>query len=270
MTTCMTSSCVTLSSDVLHRLNPYPCPFSGSALSRFLTQSHCPKLIFFYFELNEEHCRTLVATEDLRNDLAITLRCCLLTAEGEPILFDGIRRNRGPTSIDQCCHFNTRPFAEALRGNTRIKCLSISLQERIDAEDNHFLLQTLAENLGIEKLNLGGSAITDEGWSIMCQSLATHPALKQHNLVSTASHDAGSRRRHTNGGLLMTEARKTQRTQCLVEMSKANTVVKHIRMNDEEDDETFWQNEIMPRLEMNELRSRIVAVKKTQGALRAP
>jgi hypothetical protein len=53
-------------------------------------------------------------------------------------------------------------------------------------------------------------------------------------------------------------------------MLKANTVVKHIRMNDEEDDETIWRNEIIPRLEMNELRSRIVAVKKTQGALRAP
>jgi hypothetical protein len=208
--------------------------------------------------LQSNHCRALVATEAYRDNFAITLQSCRLTTEGEPILFDGIRRNRGPTSLSQC-HFSTRPLAEALRGNTRIKQLSISLQ--ITGEELPFLMQALVKNLGIEEINLVG-IVTDECWRIICQSLATHPALERlflHNM--TSSHDAE----------VMSEARKTHRTLCLVEMLKANTVVTHINKRDFQFDETIWRDEIKPQLEMNRIcRPRIVAVKKTQGTLRAP
>jgi len=219
-----------------------------------IRQSSC----FDTFEFNEDHCRALVATEAYRDNFAITLQSCRLTTEGEPILFDGIRRNRGPTSLSQC-HFSTRPLAEALRGNTRIKQLSISLQ--ITGEELPFLMQALVKNLGIEEINLVG-IVTDECWRIICQSLATHPALERlflHNM--TSSHDAE----------VMSEARKTHRTLCLVEMLKANTVVTDINKRDFQFDETIWRDEIKPQLEMNRIcRPRIVAVKKTQGTLRAP
>ena len=204
-----------------------------------------------------------MATEDLRDNLAITLHNCRLTAEG-PILCNGIRRNRGPTSLEQC-HFNARPLAEALRGNTRIKHL-VSRLGVISAKELRFLLQALAENLCIEELNLEATGITDEGWTIMCQSLANHPALDCLHLMCTATFGIDSSWRL----LLLSEARKSHRTQCLVEMLKVNTIVKHIHMIDAEYDETIWRDEIIPRLEMNRLRPRIVAVKKTQGTLRAP
>ena len=250
-----------------YNLGLTPCPFSGPALSRSLTQSHTPKLCFRHFEFNHVHCRAIMAAADLREIFDIELQRCGLTTEGEPIFFDGIRRDLGLSSL-KWCHFNTRPLAEALRGNTRTKEFGLYFSHRISEEELHFLLQALAENLGIEDLDIDHTTITDEGWCIMCQSLATHPALQHLSLCDTSSHDAGSW--GYRGLLNMSETRKTHRTQCLVEMLKVNTVVKHIHMRDAEYDETIWRDEIIPRLEMNELQSRIVAVKKTQGTLRAP
>jgi len=98
------------------------CPFSGPALSRFLTQlSHdIPQLNLLYFEFDEEHCRALVATEIVRDDVNIILSNCYLTEAGERVLCDGIRHNRGSTHLYKC-PFNMRPLAEALRGNARKK-----------------------------------------------------------------------------------------------------------------------------------------------------
>ena len=158
-------------------------PLSGPALSRFLTQrSDIPDIKLVSFELDEEHCRASVATENVKEDVNITLKHCHLTEAGERLLFDGIRRNLGPTSLQSCC-FNTQLLADALRGNTRIKRFRCQCDHRLTDEnvsftdDNFlFLLRALAENLGIEKLVLKCINITDESWDAMCQSLANHPA----------------------------------------------------------------------------------------------
>jgi hypothetical protein len=217
------------------------------------------------FELNVEHCRALVAIENHRDGFEITLSYCSLTEAGEPVLFEGIRRNRGPTSL-YGCRFNMRPFAEALRGNARIKQFDTLSRERITEGDGVFLLRALAKNLGIKALILARIQITDEGWYVMCQSVANHPAIESLSLHKTAS-----RSRPTNDTyLVMSEAEKTYRTQCLVEMLKVNTVVKEIDCLPDERDESIWRNEIVPRLEINKFRPRIGTVKKIQGTSRAP
>ena len=253
----------------VHTLDYSACPFSGPGFSRFLTQSSdIPGLEIMSFDLDVEHCRALGDTENSREDFEIKLIDCRLTEAGERVLFDGIRRNRGPTSLIMC-PFNTRSLAEALNGNSRIKVCCIGSfgnrnTKRKIGEDVLFLLGALSKNLGIKELNLSTLSITDESWGVMCQSLANHPAIEQLNLWYTASHDESSL------GTNMSEARKTHRTQSLAEMLKVNTTISKIHLGSNECDDIIWQNEIKPQLEINKFRLRVAAVKKTQGTLRAP
>jgi hypothetical protein len=241
------------------------CPLSGPALSRFLTHSPAIKgAELTQFGLDVEQCRALVAIENHRDGFEITLSYCSLTEAGEPVLFEGIRRNRGPTTLHGC-RFNMRPFAEALRGNTRIKQFGSGSDVSITDGVVLFLLQALAENIGIEKLDLSYLSINDESWDVMCQSLANHPATEY---IRVDWHNEHSR--PPSSTLVMPEAKKTYRTQCLVEMLKVNTVVKEIDCLPDDRDQSIWRNEIVPRLEINKFRPRIGAVKKIQGTSRAP
>jgi hypothetical protein len=130
-----------------------------------------------------------------------------------------------------------------------------------------FLLRALAENLGIKLLDLGSIKITDEGWSIMCQSLASHPAIECLDLDETVFCDINSEPSYRGSHvMLMSVGRKRS----LVEMLKVNTTTTKIEIGSKDRDESVWRSEIEPRLEMNKFRSRIFAVKKTQGTLRAP
>jgi hypothetical protein len=70
--------------------------------------------------------------------------------------------------------------------------------------------------------------------------------------------------------MVMSEARKTHRTQSLVEMLKVNTKITRMCIDRDEHDKSIWRNEIEPRLEMVKFRLRMVAVNKVQGNLRAP
>jgi hypothetical protein len=255
---------------------PYSaCPFSGPALARFLTQSPDNLGVELrHFELNEEQCRALVTTNESGwDDFKIILNNCRLTEAGERVLLDGIRRNRGPTSL-QSCRFNSQLLVEALRWNSRIKVFRCLFGGGFTVTDQDvlFLLRALAENLGIQELDLSHLSISDESWYVMCQSLANHPAIEYLDLRYTASsHDANSRPvRSASIYMLMSEARNTHRIQCLVEMLNVNTTMKNITLHQDQRDENLWQNEIEPRLEINKFRPRIVAVEKAQGTLRAP
>ena len=121
------------------------CPFSGPALARFLTKSpDIPEIMLVNFELDEEHCRVIVATEDMRENFEINLYDCRFTEGGERVLCDGIRRNRGPTDVVMC-HFNTRALAEALRGNSRIKIFES--RDDVSNEDALFLFRATRKTL---------------------------------------------------------------------------------------------------------------------------
>jgi len=106
-----------------------------------LTQSpNIPGLSLINLELDEDQCQALVAPENMRENFEIAFRWCHLTEAGERVICDGIRRNRGPTSLHGC-RFNTRLLAEALRGNIRIKRFPISRSDDgITSEDILFLL----------------------------------------------------------------------------------------------------------------------------------
>jgi hypothetical protein len=248
------------------------CPFSGPVLARFLREqsSHILEFKLEEFELDEDQCRALVTEEDvMRKDLEIILSSCRSTEAGERVLFDGIRRNRGPTSLDKC-RFNAQPLAEALRRNTRIKTFKGRSDERITDDDFISLLRALAENVGIKTLGLSYRSINDESWDVMCQLLAKQTAIEHLGLDDTASHDESSRPIIAPGihYMLMSEARKTHRTQSLVEMLKVNTTIREIDFNQR--DSSIWQKQIEARLGINKFQLRVDAVRKAQDTLRAP
>ena len=251
--------------------NHSTCPFSGPALARLLRQStDIPQINLRHYELDEEHCRALVTEEGVRKELEINLNGCHLTEAGETVLFDGIRRNRGPTSL-YGCRFNAQRLADALNGNTRIHKFQCRDGEGTTDDNLLFLFRALAGNLGIKVLILSHRSIKDESWDVMCQSLANHPAITHLVLEFTASHDESSRPLSPGSTyMVMSEARKTHRTQSLVEMLKVNTTICKINLDEDQHDNSIWRNEGEPRLEMNKFRPRIVAVKKAQGTLRAP
>ena len=239
------------------------CPFSTDSLSQLLTESSMPEIRLMYYKLDECHCRSLTAKH--REGLEVlALSNCGLTEAGERLLLDGIRHNRGPSSLVSC-NINNRLLADALRGNKSVK----RLEHKADSDSNlHVLLLALGENPGLVELVLSGNQIKDESWSIMCQSLANHPALETLGLCSTASHDDTSIslgfEQH------MSNVRKTHRTKSLVEMMKVNTVIKYIQLYDRDHDTRIWEDEIQPRLKINKHRPRIAAVQMAGTSLRAP
>jgi len=68
-----------------------------------------------------EICRAVVTGGP--DDHAIALHNCSLLGDGERLLLDGIRRNRGPRRMHQCI-LNNRLLADALCVNTSIKSLN--------------------------------------------------------------------------------------------------------------------------------------------------
>ena len=234
------------------------CPFSGMALTQFLTESKA-RLKLLECKLREEHCRALVGGD--RRESSFSLSNCSFTPAAETILLDGIRRNLGPTELQKCT-IQTRLLADTLRGNTSVKTFSpdgCALQPG----DLLVLVQALAENLGLVRLDLFQIRMSDETWSAMCTSLANHPQLEHLELrCSTSNVDLiGSDRVPP---LDRSKARKNICTRGLLDMLKVNTVVKDIGYPFE-----ACAEEIRPWLEMNKYRPRIAAVKRAELALRA-
>jgi len=96
LTSCNASALELVSSK---QWNPRPL-FSASALTQFLTHQHAfPKLSLVDFYLDDSICHALLTA---RPDLELELRNCLLTGEGERILVEGIRNNRGPSCLSGC------------------------------------------------------------------------------------------------------------------------------------------------------------------------
>jgi len=215
--------------------------------------------------LDENHCRSLVT--DNISELQIELDACGVTDAGKEVILDGIRRNRGPSCLSNC-EFDTRSLADSLI-ETSVTFLELLKDDINSKEDLRYLLQALEANIGLTTFTVNGT-VDDENWSLMCQSLSNHPALDHLNVRLTSDHDASSLLAANGGTMKMAEARRTRRTQGLVEMLKVNTILTRIDTTDEGCDERILQNKVHPRLELIKFRPRIVAVKKAKGTQRVP
>jgi hypothetical protein len=180
----------------------------------------------------------------------------------EPIIVfvECIHLDGGPIRLRGCgidCHV----LVAALEGNSRVTRLKLAPDRAgatSDAE-KRVIFRSLAENKSLLVLDLIGCSIIDENWTVLYQSLKGHPTLTNLNLSSppraqNVPHDE----------------RKTQRVRVPVAMVQENQVLNSIYLDQDERDEQIYAESILPRLETNLYRPRVLGIKKVGIALRRP
>jgi hypothetical protein len=201
--------------------------------------------------LDENHCRVLGAWS--RPGLEIELKLYKITSAGSCVLAEILGRNQGPTSLDSC-DIDKLVLADGLRGNSRLKSLSVRLSNR--SEDENQTLKAIAgalkENKGLVDLKLRYLIrVSDEAWDAICNSLKTHPTLQVLELISRFPDNT------------MTPAMLKSRIQAL-DMLKLQTSIHTIRFRDRYSEHELFRGSVIPYLETNRLRPRLLAIQKTR------
>jgi hypothetical protein len=228
------------------------CPFSGLALSQLIRQ--CPSLIQLrlkLFVLDEEIVRALWAGAG--TNIEILLESCTASLSGTNALIESFRLNLGPTQL-LWCDIPSELFANGLRGNSNVKILKLINglhvhPPTITDGDMRNLVQSLSQNQGLEELDFKEHVICDENWSLLCQSIARHPALERMD-VSRSDYIQ-----------VFSETQKTERTERLMEMLKVNTVLHNITATLQDFNQRIMCDEIRPRLLVNKYRPRVRALR---------
>jgi hypothetical protein len=207
--------------------------------------------------LNEEQIRALATTEFLPGMEVILQRCSLSDDNGCHAAFvECLQRDRGPTVMDRC-NIDCRVLATALEGNSRVTGLRLSATSATSDAEKGAIFRSLAENKGLVKLDLYHRSISDENWTILCQSLKGHPTLTSLDL------------RYKRPGWLSDE-QKSLRTRVLAEMMHENRVLLTIDLEPYKRDAQIYEESILPYLETNLYRPRVLGIKKADIALRRP
>jgi hypothetical protein len=134
----------------------------------------------------------------------------------------------------------------ALHGNSSIKYLNCRTKCDGDEQcEDHLrsLAQALPGNQGLDMLdvsNLTNNPVSDETWNLLFRSLWTHPRIESMRL----DHYPFAR-------TLSSAESKTSMMNAVLQMVRSNTVAREIDLPDGLNDEDFYQNHILPRLEMN-------------------
>jgi hypothetical protein len=221
------SNCVTL------RLRNRRCEFGllfGTARLQFLETSPSLHLLEFRdFAFDEADCRALATLE--RTGLEVTFEECSFDAQdAEDIFIEWMRHSQVVTKLENCKSNDI--IISALSGNSSIK--SLSYDRRGGDDIIRSLAGTLPGNQGIEILRV--SLQTVEIWSLLLRSLWTHPRIQSLSLVSFPR---------------VALSLKTRFMKALLRLAQCNTVVNTIDLPHNFQDEEFFQNSIVPRLEMN-------------------
>jgi hypothetical protein len=206
---------------------------SSPALLRFLEASPSLELLKFEdFAFKEAHCHAFATLE--RTGLEVTFEGCSFDAKGATGTFiEWLRHSQIVTKLENCTMQHI--VYSALTGNSSVKTLSIdtSMGWRNDSHIRSLAL-ALAGNQGIENLRV--SWLSGERWSLLLRSLWAHPRIQSVSL----SFDH-----------VLPAASKTSLMNAVLRLAQCNTVVRTIDLHDDEFDEEFFHNFILPRLEMN-------------------
>jgi hypothetical protein len=239
-----------------------PVSISGRALSRFFqeSQDNLREVTLGEMILNEEHIRAL-ATESRTNMEVILTYCKLFHDPGCHAAFvEYLHRDGGPIQLNSC-EIDGHVLAAALEGNSRVTRLNID-RTTSDAEKD-VMFRSLVENKGLVELDLLSHTINDENWTLLCHSVKAHPTLTVLDLRDTSprAHQYGAR-------MVLSNEQKAQRTRILAAMVEENRVLHTIRLQCYEKDEQIYAESILPRLETNLYRPRVLGIKKVDIAVR--
>jgi hypothetical protein len=171
-----------------------------------------------------------------------------------------LHSDRGPIKLHNC-KIDTQIIVSALIGNSRVTKLKLYYARSTNEADMAVLVAAIANNRGLEELDFEDGSISDDNWSILCESLKAHPTLTILNLFDNRPiifDDIDD-----DDGLLSDEAQKAHRTRLLADMVQANTIMLTIELARYERDDHIYTDEILPYLETNRYRPRVLAIKKT-------
>jgi hypothetical protein len=131
-----------------------------------------------FLEIDEDYCRVLGAYSRL--DLEIVLDRCKTTSAGASVLAEVLRRNQGPTKLDQC-YIGNSVLANGLRGNSRLKSLRPrNFDSDVGEQELVAIASALKVNKGLVdlKVTCHGLGINDFTWGAICDSIKAHPTLE--------------------------------------------------------------------------------------------
>jgi hypothetical protein len=97
--------------------------------------------------------------------------------------------------------------------------------------------------------------VTDETWGAVSDSLKTHPTLGVLDLRATCTF--------TNAGRSVPSAMIISRIQALVDMMKVNMSIHTIHLHAHYSQHEMFRKSVIPYLETNGLRPRLLAIQKT-------
>jgi hypothetical protein len=238
---------------ILEKLSTYGALINAPALEYLMEQCQSLKVLKLdRLALDEEHCRVLGGYS--RPGLEIELIRCKLTSAGSSVLVEVLGRNQGPTKLDRC-DIDNFVLANWLRGNCSLKSVRPRISSDLDEVGNREFLaiaDALKENKGLADLNLSHDfSMSDEVWGAVCDSLKTHPTLQVLDLFSVSD------------GFVDPEVLKS-RVQALLDMMKVNMSIHTIHLYSCYREHELFRGSVIPYLETNRLRPRLLAIQKTR------
>jgi hypothetical protein len=236
-------------------------PLSGAGLSLFFQESRdsLRQVTLCHMALDADQCLALATMSRL--DVELRIHNCKLADDAAGAFVECLKSDRGPVKLI-CCEIDSQTIAHALTGNSRVTTLKLDSRRTNDA-GMALLVAALANNRGLVDLNLFNKNISDDNWTILCQSLQAHPTLTNLDLRNT-------RPRIRIVGIRLTADQKAHRTRLLAEMMRHNTILHTIALRENERDEQIYTESILPYLKTNRYRQRVHAIKKADVALRGP
>jgi hypothetical protein len=202
--------------------------------------------------MDENDCQVLCIHS--RQDLEINLDYCKFTSAGTSALVEVLGRNQGPTRLD-CCYIDYSVLANGLSGNSRLKSLTVAGCYRDIEVGNRVVLaiaDALKENEGLVDLDLSCCLFSDETWDAICDSLKTHPTLEVLKLWSLFGRGN------------VAPAVLTSRIRALGGMVKRNTSIQALRLSAPHVEHELFRKSVIPYLETNRLRPRLLAIQKAR------
>jgi hypothetical protein len=243
----------------------YSVPISGPTLSQFFqeNQGNLQKVTFGEMILNEEQIHALATTTESRTDMEVILSECNLLPgpDCHAAFVECLHRDGGPTQLDKC-EIDCDVLAAALEGNSRVTRIKLASGRSLGNYEMDVIFRSLAENKGLVELDVAGCSITDENWTVLCHSVKGHPALTILDLRGTYRHP------WAQWGVVIKDKEKAQRTRVLAETVEESRVLHTVRLNQEERDEQIYVESILPHIETNLFRPRVLGIKKLDIVLR--
>jgi hypothetical protein len=223
-----TSNCVKLK---LEHLPSFSGLCSGPALLHFLEASPSLKLLEFKgFFLEEAHCRALATLS--RTGLEVTFYGCSFDPQGaEGTFIEWFRHNQVVTQLIFCTMEDSVIFA--LSGNSSVKRLLST--DGHGGKTSRSLAKALPGNQGIEYLYFFMTP-SYHMFNLLLRSLWTHPRIQSMEIGCAYG---------------LSPELIASMMNAVLRLVQCNTVVHTIDLPDNVKDEEFFQNFILPRLEMN-------------------